>query len=100
MRLIFSSKKRGKLIIKMVLLLGLLYIISLFISQRTLISNKEKKIREMKDKISAQEIKISEIKSDLDAIKSSDPKYMENIAHKELKLLKRRERVFINAKGN
>lgn len=100
MKLIFGSKNRGKLVIKLILFAMLLYAVSLFISQRMLISNKQKKISEMKQQLSFQQDKIGEIKAELKAINSSDRKYLESIAHKDLNLSKRGERVFANIKGN
>lgn len=100
MNLVFGSKKKGKFIVKLILLAAFLYATALFVSQRVLINNKQKKINEMKEKISVQEVKIGEIKSELDAINSSDGEYLEKIAHQEYKLSRKGERVFVNAKGN
>lgn len=100
MKLIFGSKKKGKFIIKLILFAGLVYVVALFISQRILISNKQKRIAEMQKKIAVQEVKIEEIKSELEAIDKSDDEYLEKIAHQELKFYKKGERIFVNTKGN
>lgn len=100
MKLVFGSKKRGKLFIKLILISFLVYAVSLIISQRVLISNKQKKLDELKNQLSIQEVKVGDIKAELDAIKSSDPKHLEDIAHKDLNFSRQEERVFINVKGN
>ncbi len=100
MKLVFARKKRGKYLFKLALMSGLVYAAFIFANQRMLISNKKKQINEMKEKISLQEVKIAEIRSELDALDSDDAQYVERIARQELKLSKLGERVFVNAKGN
>lgn len=100
MKLIFGSKKSGKFIVKLILLGMLIYIIALFAGQRMFILNKQKKIKNIKDKIAVQEVKINEVKSQLDAISLGDYDSLEEVAHKDLNLLKQGQRVFVNVKGN
>lgn len=100
MKLIFGGKKRGKLIVKLILLGGLVYALSILVGQRMLISNKRKNINDMKQKLSSEKIKVEEIKAEINAIDSSNKEYLESIAHKDLNLSKQGERVFLNIKGN
>ncbi len=100
MKLIFGSKRKGKLIINLILLGMLIYLIALFSGQQASILNKKKKIKSMKEKVAVQEVKIDKIKSELRAISSENSDDLEEIAHKDLNLLKQGQRVFVNVKGN
>lgn len=100
MKLIFGSKKRGKLIINLILVGMIIYLIALFGGQRTFIADKKKKIESMREQIAVQEVMINEIRSDLQAISLENSISLEEIAHKDLNLLKPGERVFVNVKGN
>ncbi len=100
MRFFISQKKNKKLVFKLAILGIVAYVAAVFVNQRLLILKKQKKIAEMESQLLSQEVKIIQIKSELEAIALSDPSYLETIAHKDLNLSKKGERVFINIKGN
>ena len=100
MKLLFNSKKKGKLILKIILLSVFIYFVALFVKQRMLIHGRQKKIQELKEQISVQEVKIGKVKSELEDISSSDLSRLKSIAHKDLNVCEPGERVFKTAKGN
>lgn len=100
MKLIFGSRRKGKLLIKLMVLSFFVYFISLLVSQRVTLSRRSADVEGLKKNLSVQEAKIGEVKSEIEDIKSGAPRYMEDFAHKNSKPYNSWERVFVNAKGN
>ena len=99
MRLIVKKKKRGKLILKLVLLSFVLYVIALLVSQQMMVQDKKNKLDALNQKLTIQKMKNEEIKKSLDSESENDLQSIEKAAREDLQLAKQGERIFINAAG-
>ena len=99
MKLITKRKKKGKLILKLVLLALVIYVISLLVSQQMLVQNKRNKLQEINEQKALQKLKNKDLENALEEDSKDNNQYIERIA-RELGYVKEGEKVFEIAKGN
>ncbi len=99
MRIVSKKKKRGKLVLKLVLLSFVLYVIALMVSQQMMVQDKKNKLDALNQKLTIQKMKNEEIKKSLDSENEDDLQSIEKAAREDLQLAKQGERIFINAAG-
>ena len=99
MRLITKKKKKGKLILKLVLLAFIIYVISLLVSQQMLVQNKKNKLQQINEQKILQKIKNKDLENALAAGSEDNNQRIERIA-REMGYAKDGEKIFEVAKGN
>ena len=99
MRLITKRRKKGKLILKVVLLAFVIYVISLLVSQQVLIQNKKNKLQQLTEQKVLQKIKNENLENALKSSSEDNNHQIEKIA-RELGYAKNGETIFEVTKGN
>lgn len=99
MKLITKRKKKGKLILKLVLLGVVIYVISLLVSQQVLVQNKKNKLQQLHEQNVLQKIKNKELENSLVTDSDDNNERIERIA-RGLGYAKDGETVFEVAKGS
>lgn len=87
------DKKRLGLVI--VVAFFAIYFVYIMIWQQVMISQKNKEIRALEEKINAASQQTEELKKELENI--DDPEYLEKIARERLGLVRPNERIFVDA---